>query len=249
MKNAISSGLRQALTVKCAASAFGIFLLIFLGSSELLIQTFQQPGLLPEGFNNTFFDSALSQKAVVSFLPVLAVLPFSASYVEDLKGKFARFFLIRCSYMDYSLSRILVAFLSGGGAVALGALMAWGSTALFFLPMQLAGDTDPDIVTSILSKLLLLFCNGGLWSVVGVAMSTLMESKYIAYASPFVAYYLLVILCERYFPKAFLLYPPSWMNPKPWPFGVWGGTVFLLELAIAFSILFILRSGRRLREL
>ena len=249
MKNAISSGLHQALTVKWVASTFGIFLLIFLGSSEMLIQTFQQPELLPQGFNNTFFDSALSQETVVSFLPVLAVLPFSASYVEDLKGKFARFFLIRCSYMDYSISRILVAFLSGGGAVALGALMAWGSTALFFLPRQLAGEPDPDIVVSILGKLLLLFCNGGLWSVVGVTMSTFMESKYISYASPFVTYYLLVILCERYFPKAFLLYPPSWIDPKPWPFGVWGAAVFLLELAITFSILFILRSGRRLREL
>ena len=84
---------------------------------------------------------------------------------------------------------------------------------------------------------------------VGIAMSTLMESKYIAYASPFVVHYLLVILYEQYFPKAFLLYPPNWMDPELWPFGAWGASVFLLELVLAFGILFILRSGRRLREL
>lgn len=249
MRNALSSGLYQALTVKCIAAALGIMSMIFLSSSDILIQHLQQQGLLPVGFVHTFFYSALSEDAVASFLPVLSVLPFAGTYVEDQKSKFTRFFLIRCSYMDYSLSRILVAFLCGGGAVALGALAAWGGAVLFFLPKQLAGEQDLEIVTQILEKLLLLFCNGGLWSVLGMTMSTLMESKYIAYASPFIAYYLLVILCERYFPKAFLLYPPNWMDPEPWPYGVWGVAIFLLELTLIFGILFVRRVERRLREL
>lgn len=249
MKNAISSGLRQALGIQCATSTFGILVLIFLGSSEMLICNLRQPELFPVGFVDTFFDKALSEDTMVSFLPVLAVLPFAGAYVEDLKCRFAQIFLIRCGYMEYSLSRIIAAFLLGGGTVTLGALVAWAGAALMFLPKQLAGEQDPELIARISGKLLLLFCNGGLWSVVGIAMSTLMESKYIAYASPFVVYYLLVILYEQYFPKAFLLYPPNWMDPELWPFGAWGASVFLLELVLAFGILFILRSGRRLREL
>lgn len=72
---------------------------------------------------------------------------------------------------------------------------------------------------------------------------------YIAYTSPFVTYYLLVILCERYFTDAYMLYPPNWINPDVWPYGFWGAVIFLLELTLAFGILFVIRAGRRLREL
>lgn len=249
MKNAIFSGLQQVSSIQCATSALGILLLIFLGSSQMIILNLREPGLLPEGFVNTFFDSSLSQDAVVSFLPVLAVIPFAASYVDDLKGKFARFFLIRSGYVEYFLSRILVAVLWGGGAVTLGALTAWAGAALVFLPRQLVGEPTPELTSRILKKLLLLFCNGGLWSVVGMALSTVMESKYIAYISPFIVYYLLVILYERYFPDAWLLYPKNWLNPEIWPYGVESAVVFLLELTFFAGLLFYIRGRRRLESL
>ena len=100
-----------------------------------------------------------------------------------------------------------------------------------------------------LCQIMLMFCNGGLWAVIGITISSLMESKYVAYASPFVIYYLLVILCERYIPEAYLLYPPNWTNPGVWPYGAWGAAIILLELSLVFCILFIIRAGRRLREL
>ena len=92
--------------------------------------------------------------------------------------------------------------------------------------------------------------NGGFWAVVGITMSTLMESKYIAYASPFVIYYLLVILYERYFPDCFLIYPREWINPSNlWPFGYWGPAILMIELTLVFASIFIYRAGRRLRQL
>ena len=180
-------------------------ILVFLGSTEALLRTFGHSGLLPSGYVGTFTSNALAEDAVVALSPVLAVIPFSGVYVDDLKSKFARFLLLRSSYFDYLISRILIAFFCGGGSIAFGCLSAWGISALVFFPTQLAGEADWVVVNLVVHKLILLFCNGGLWAVIGLSLSTVMESKYVAYISPFIVYYLLVILYERYFPDAWLV--------------------------------------------
>lgn len=249
MKNALISGIYQISIFKYIVVSLGITILVFLGSIEMLLRAFRQFGLLPSGYVETFMINALEQGAVVSLIPVLAVIPFSGAYVDDLKSKFARLFLIRCSYSNYLISRILVSFLCSGSCIAFGGGIAWSLSALLFMPMELAGETNWSVISTVIQKLILMFCNGGLWAVIGLSLSTFMESKYVAYASPFVIYYLLVILCERYFPEAYLLYPPNWTNPDVWPYGAWGATIFLIELALVSSALFVVRAGRRLREL
>ena len=79
--------------------------------------------------------------------------------------------------------------------------------------------------------------------------STVMESKYIAYASPFIVYYLLVILYERYFPDAWLLYPKNWLAPEIWPYGVGSAALFLMELTFLCGLVFYIRGKRRLEQL
>ena len=108
---------------------------------------------------------------------------------------------------------------------------------------------EPAVIDGLIEICFLLFVNGGFWSVVGMAMSTLMESKYISYATPFVLYYLLVILYERYFSDLFIIYPKTWTDPAAWPFGCWGAAIFLLEMTLIFAILFAFRAGRRLQQL
>lgn len=249
MQKGILSGIYQANTTKFYSSILITMLFMFVGSTENLIRAIRQQSLLPAGYNISFVKYALTTDAVVSFLPVIAVLPFSGVYVDDIKSKFARFYLIRSNYGYYLLSRILLCFLYGGGAILLGGLLSWGISTLLFMPMEMAAEKGVVSTAVIWPILVLFFLTGGLWSVVGMAMSTFMESKYIAYASPFVIYYLLVILCERYFPNAYLLYPPNWTNPDAWPYGAWGAAIFLLELTLVSSILFVIRAGRRLREL
>ena len=75
--------------------------------------------------------------------------------------------------------------------------------------------------------LMLLFC-GALWALVGMTLSALTDSRYIAYASPFVLFYLLVILYERYYDGLFVLYPREWLDPSPrWVYGRAGVAVLL----------------------
>lgn len=84
---------------------------------------------------------------------------------------------------------------------------------------------------------------------VGMMMSTFMESKYIAYASPFIIYYLLIILCKRYIPKAYIISPQSWAESSMWPFEWFGSVILIVGLVLLSSALFAFRAERRLRQL
>ena len=128
-------------------------------------------------------------------------------------------------------------------------LAACGIAALVFSPLEQVVKNYVGTAPQIASQLALVFFNGGLWTVVGMALSTVMESKYIAYISPFIVYYLLVILYERYFPDAWLLYPRNWLDPEIWPYGVGSAVVFLLELTFFAGLLFYFRGRRRLESL
>lgn len=250
MKDTIGSGLRQAAGARMVLGVLAMAAILFLSSTDSLIRFVREQSLLAYDYHTDFILTALRSDTVAPFLPILAVLPFTASYVEDIKSKFARFVLIRASYRTYLVSRVLVCFLTGGFVAAAGTLLAWAGAALLFLPMERAAQTPSESAAVLLQTCGLLFLNGGLWAVVGMAMSTLMESRYIAYASPFVLYYLLVILYERYFSGCFLLYPREWINPSGlWPLGYGGPAVFMLELTLVFALIFAFRAGRRLREL
>lgn len=250
MKNALSSSLREASWVRVLVGVFAMAAVIVFASADSLIKVYRERQMLEYDYHTNLILTAIQSDTVAPFLPILAVLPFSAAYIDDVKSKFARFFLIRTSYRAYLLSRCLVCFLLGGLIPLLGVLLCWGGGSLVFLPMEYAPKSPSDAPAMLMKSCSLLFLSGGMWAVAGMAMSTLMESKYIAYASPFVLYYLLVILYERYLPKCFLIYPREWIAPSNlWPFGAWGPAVLMLELTLIFCLLFYFRAERRLRQL
>ena len=249
MKNAISGGFRQAANIWFFLVPILTAAVIMMNFVDPVIRAYRE-SLFIVGFHVDLLLKGFQSDALLSFLPILSALPFSGCFVDDLKSKFARFFLIRSSYRTYIVSRIIVCFLAGGLAILSGALVAWGTTAAVLIPIeQEIEGMEPAAIDGLIEICFLLFVNGGFWSVVGMAMSTLMESKYISYATPFVLYYLLVILYERYFSDLFIIYPKTWTFPPAWPFGCWGAAIFLLEMTLIFGIVFAFRAGRRLQQL
>ena len=250
MKNAIYSGLRQALGIRFLLGAAMMAVMVFLSMAETLLRLFPLGRLLTYGYHTEFIIMALRAEALAPFIPILAVLPFAHSYVDDIKSRFARFFCIRSSCRIYLVSRVAVAFLSGGLVILMGILTAWFGAFLFFLPLEEAGEYNAETTEALLALCGTFFLMGGLWSLLGMTMSTLMESKYIACASPFVCYYLLVILHQRYFPELYILSPGEWVAPSLfWPYGAGGVSILLLELTAVFALVFSAAAERRLREL
>lgn len=247
MKSVMKPGLIQSINAQFLLEIVVVACIIEGVALRKVWEQLPITALLPSNYHTEIIIDALSTESVLSYVPIISTLPFSAVYVDDLTSKFVRFYLARSDYQSYLVSRIIMCFLCGGSVILLGGLLSWGFSTLLFLPLEKEAVA---IARTQLSQILgLLFLSGGLWAVMGMTMSTVMESKYIAYASPFVIYYLLVILCERYSLGTYLLYPPNWTIPDIWPYGVWGATIFLLELTVVFGIFFMIRAGRRLREL
>ena len=114
--------------------------------------------------------------------------------------------------------------------------------------------TDPALIGKLIRELRqtleLMACSGALWSAVGLLLGTVTGSKYMAYASPFVLYYVLIILHERYLPDVFILYPKEWIAPSAhWQFGVTGVLLLVGELTVLAALGFFVAAGRRLRQL
>lgn len=248
--NTIFSGLQQTLRLRTLFCIIAVPIILGIAVCDIFIRLYQDPQILPDGYHATLMIWAISSEIFMATIPIVSVLVFAGNYIDEIKNKFVRFLLSRCNYGAYIASRIVVSFLVGGMVICFGILIALEIAIIVLVPIEQEIDSEKAVAIDKLFKMcFLVFLNGGFWAVVGMTMSTFMESKYIAYASPFVIYYMLVILYERYFPDAYLLYPPNWTNPDVWPYGAWGAAIFLSELTLVFGILFFIRAGRRLRDL
>lgn len=248
--NIILPQLRRGFNLRFWLATLFTVLLFFSASIKSILISLQTTGNFYHGYANYLIVQTLLSDMLSFFIPAIAALPAATTYLEDVRSKYALFSLIRESYRGYILSHCVACWLCGGGAILLGTLSAWGITTTIFLPLEYLVENPPELGLQVAEQLALLFLNGGLWAVLGMTMSTIMESKYIAYASPFVVYYLLIILYERYFPNLFLIYPREWVNPSNlWPFGFWGSALLMIELALAFALIFSFRAKRRLLEL
>lgn len=254
MLRVIWSSIRQALGGRGFTLAlFGTVAVIFLSSIHGLVTAFRATELLAFGYHHSFIVSALASDGITLALPLLAALPFTAAFLDDLKSGFLKEYLPRTTPTGYLLGRVTGCLFSGALALCLGVSLAYGIAALLFLPLE-AAPADPALIGKLIRELretlALMACSGALWSAVGLLLGTVTGSKYMAYASPFVLYYVLIILHERYLPDLFILYPKEWIAPSAqWQFGVTGVMLLVGELTVLAALGFFVTAGRRLRQL
>ncbi len=254
MLRVLYSSIRQALSGRgFLLSLCGTVAVIFLSSIKAIVTAFRSETLLVFGYHHDFITSALGSEGMTLALPLLAALPFTAVFLDDLKSGFLKEYLPRTTPTGYLLGRITGCLLSGALALCLGVFLAYAVAVLLFLPLERA-PTDPALIGKLIRELRqtleLMACSGALWSAVGLLLGTVTGSKYMAYASPFVLYYVLIILHERYLPDLFILYPKEWIAPSAhWQFGVTGVLLLVGELTVLAELGFFVAAGRRLRQL
>ena len=73
----------------------------------------------------------------------------------------------------------------------------------------------------------------------------------MAYASPFVFSYVLIILCERYLKNIYILDPREWIraSAEKWVYGSLGGVLWMVMLIFLTGILISVGMYRRIEEL
>ena len=254
MKKSLRASLRQAIFSRgFIISTVGTALILLLSSVQGILAGFRSAELLSPGFHSDLIMGALSSEAMALALPILAALPYTASFIDDVKSGFIKEYLPRTTVPRYIAGKAVGCAVSGGLTLALGIFIAYGFAALMFLPMEAypkAGETVPNYFDNLMETALMFFASGAFWSLTGMTFAALTDSKYMAYASPFVLFYLLIILYERYFDKLFVLYPREWLSPSPrWMFGKVGVAVLLIEFSLLMALAFAYAAKRRLERI
>lgn len=66
----------------------------------------------------------------------------------------------------------------------------------------------------LLGKILILCLNGVLYALAGGLAGAIMVNRYMAYAAPFIFYYVVSTLTESYLKHQWMFNPKEWMRPQ-----------------------------------
>lgn len=250
----ILSNLRQVLLSRGFLTAMlGTVGIVILSSLDGITTAFRSKNLQEYGLHAELLLNALSSETMILALPILCSLPYTTSFVDDIKSGFIKEYLPRTTIRHYLANKICVCGLSGGLSLSLGILIAYSILVLLFTPIEaepIRNADAPVYIALIMCKVILFFGSGSFWAIVGMLFATLTKSKYMAYASPFVTYYILIILYERYIDSLYILYPKEWILPSDvWVFDSWGVVILILELTAIVSLFFCIAAKRRLQSI
>lgn len=239
---------------RTAAGMLAIPIVLVVSGLGQILRTFIEEGFAPQHAVLQAAADCFVGDAMLLLLPIVCTLAGSASFVEDTKNKFVRALLIRMPKERYLWSRMLACALAGGVTVAVGMLLLIGVLACFPLfleipEMELIPGLLQESIRGLLSFLALYFIAGALWAGLGMFIAMLTDSVLVAYLAPFIVFYLLQILYERYLTGVKILSPKQWLLPdESWPGGKLGSGLLMAELLLIVMFCFIRIAGRRLQD-
>lgn len=179
------------------------------------------------------------------FIPIAAPLAAGGNAELELRSRFSLFYCSRTGKKPYLYGKVIGAFVSGGLVVVIAMLLLLG--VCFFevrnIPaVQGQGKDAAGILLSIILSLLRGFLNGALWALVGTLSAIVTRNRYMAYAVPFIFYYVLTVFQERYYQTLFFLSPRYWAAPGHY------GNLFCIGILLACSLIaafFFMWTGKR----
>ena len=102
----VASNLRQAVgSWGFLLSLAGAALIPLLSSVQGILAGFRSAELLSPGFHSDLIMGALSSDAMALALPILAALPYTASFIDDVKSGFIKEYLPRTTVPFYMVDK------------------------------------------------------------------------------------------------------------------------------------------------
>lgn len=148
-------------------------------------------------------------------VPITCTLGMSASYMEDVESGILRYILLRTTKRNYRRSKAVVCALFGGLSMALAVGLVL-IVSLFLCPvspeeMAHASLIDRTYFDYLFWRVFCVCLNGSFYALLGGAVSAFVNNRYMAYASPFIFYYVISTLLDAYLMKQRLFNPREWM--------------------------------------
>ena len=211
-----------------------IAIIAWMTGLDSMLDILNQTSVLEAGWSIRFTMKVFEQINIQFILPVCAALPFSVQFVEEWKSGMIKNAVTRTNKRDYLLSKIVTTACSGGLVLSFSVLFLLGIVAVLFGGQEAQFDEFEifrELLIPYIQLLCRYFCVGALWAELGLLISACLNHRLMAWLSPFIVYYLLIILCERYFPQCYVMYPREWITPTmQWPLEQWGVCLWLLFL-------------------
>ncbi len=106
MKKSLRASLRQAIFSRgFIISTVGTALILLLSSVQGILAGFRSAELLSPGYHSDLIMGALSSDAMARALPILAALPYTASFIDDVKSGFIKEYLPRITEPFYMVDK------------------------------------------------------------------------------------------------------------------------------------------------
>ena len=197
----------------------------------------QHGGALDPLFSHTVMAKALSNDMLLAVLPIAAALPFSTAVIEDVKSGYIKQFLPLVSKRSYAVSKLLSCALASVLAVAVGLGLVYFGIYAYHMPLQKAFELANEqraaakLLRSNLGIILRCLPAAALWSALALCIGTAGMNKFLAYISPFISYYVLVIIAERYFRDVLVLNPKNYIAAS----GEWSGSPVVISSLTALA--------------
>lgn len=199
------------------------------------------------GFYSEWFMECLTSRSTFMVLPVLCAFPYASGFQEDTGSGFILMLLSRCTRMNYVCAKGAAVAFSGAAASFSALCLARVLVRLFLEPLE---KSTASYMQSLWPVLGLFSLFGALWAILGAAVSILTRSRTMAYAAPFIGFYLLVILQERYVTGIAWIHPGSWLFPSPeFPWGQAGASALMAEQILIWWLIFVAAGRERLEQL
>lgn len=250
--NQILVNLKSAILGRPFLISFGgmvICLLIGAFSDALSVFRMEEVRVM-YGYHRELLLNALGSDIILFAVPILAAIPYTTAFTDDVKSGYLKPYLTRTSVTRYILGKGISAAVSGGLALVLGILTALGLFMLVFSPIEVYGEYAVESrIPDIILRLFLFFLSGAMWASVGLLCSSLTQNVYLAYAAPFIFYYVLIILQERYFRSTFMLNPKNYLTMQgAWPLEGKSAALTLFMLVLILQLIFYMTVQTELRD-
>jgi hypothetical protein len=190
-----------ALLIAGAALAFGL--------NDYGMYAGSIPDSAPQFLFNAYDAVVRTQNTIIAlFIPIIAVLPFADSLALDRSSGYLRSVLMRTSYKQYLSAKLFACTLSGGLAVAGPIIILFGITNLLYPrglnlneatqivisapealgPFGTLYRTTPDLY--IMALVFTCFIGGASYALLGLAVATITDNRYLVLATPLLLYHL-----------------------------------------------------------
>lgn len=200
---------------------------------EMVAEVLRSGRKLSAGWTESYILKVLTGDGIRLYFPLLCTVPYATGFVDEYKSGIYKFVLVRKERKKYIISKAITNAVAGGSILVAGTVAFILCTWMVFLPMEKGFSWM--IIQNFLGEYGQLLCQffafGALEAEIGMWISTLVNHRYMAWLAPFMSEYLLIILCERYFPECRVFYPPDWLVVQAdWPLHGWSVFFWLLFL-------------------